>query len=333
IAETCVAAIAKAEYEKLVAKWGEPTVAGGPRTGERSRPAILALGKLGGHELNYHSDLDLVFLYEADGPTFHGPRARRNATTTTNQHFYSELGQRIVKICTRLGPYGKLYEVDLRLRPTGKSGALATTFDEFARYFAEGAGQLWERQALTKARVAIAPQDIVETLSEIVARAAYDHPWQSANAEAIRDMRRRMEENAPANNIKRGPGGIVDIEFIVQMLQLKHGRQNAAIRSPNTLAALSLLHQHGYLNSEDYEYFTTSYRLLRTVESRLRLMQAPTRVLPDDPIELTKLAGALGYADGAELQAECRRYLRRNRERFDVLIAAEAQTLSEFVAG
>lgn len=333
IAETCIEAIAKTEYEKLVAKWGEPTVAGGPRTGERSRLAILALGKLGGRELNYHSDLDLVFLYEADGPTFHGPRGRRNATTTTNQHFYSELGQRIIKISTRLGPYGKLYEVDLRLRPTGKSGALATTFAEFAKYFAEGAGQLWERQALTKARVAIALPEVVVELGDIVARAAYDHPWQPANAEAIRDMRYRMEENAPTNNIKRGPGGLVDIEFIVQMLQLKHGREHPAIRTPNTLAALSLLHEHGYLNSEDYEYFTTSFRLLRTVESRLRLMQAPTRVLPDDPIELATLAGALGYADGAELQAECRHYLRRNRERFEALISAEAGTFSEFVPG
>ena len=333
VAETCIEAIARSEYRKLVAKWGQPTIASGPRTGERSEFAILALGKLGGRELNYHSDLDLVFLYEADGPTFHGPRARRSATTTTNQHFYSELGQRIIKICSRLGPYGKLYEVDLRLRPTGKSGALATTFAEFARYFAEGAGQLWERQALTKARVAIAAPEVIESLRDVVARAAYDHPWHSGQAEAIRDMRRRMEENAPSSNIKRGPGGIVDIEFVVQMLQLKHGRDNPAIRNPNAMAALGLLHQHGYLNSEDYEYFMTSYRFLRTIESRLRLMQAPTRVLPDDPIELAKLARALGYSDGAELQAESRHYLRRNRERFDALIAAEAGTVSEFVAG
>ncbi|MGH7139131.1 MAG: glutamate-ammonia-ligase adenylyltransferase, partial [Pirellulales bacterium] len=186
VAETCVEAITKSEYAKLAAKWGEPMVAGGPRTGERCELAILALGKLGGRELNYHSDLDLVFLYEADGPTFHGARARRNATTTTNQHFFSELGQRIVKICSRLGPYGKLYEVDLRLRPTGKSGALATTFAEFARYFAEGSGQLWERQALTKACVALAAPEILAEAADTVARAAYDHPWQSSYADTIR---------------------------------------------------------------------------------------------------------------------------------------------------
>ncbi|HJT32400.1 MAG TPA: bifunctional [glutamate--ammonia ligase]-adenylyl-L-tyrosine phosphorylase/[glutamate--ammonia-ligase] adenylyltransferase [Pirellulales bacterium] len=332
IAETCLEKIAATEYEKLIAKWGEPTIGEGPRAGERCEFAVLGMGKLGGRELNYHSDLDMVFLYEADGSTV-SPRRGRRGPTTTNQHFFSELGQRIIKICSRLGPYGKLYEVDLRLRPTGKSGALATTFAEFSRYFAEGAGHLWERQALCKARVAIAKPEVADTLSMLVNIAAFDHPWRASHAATIRDMRRRMEEGAPANNIKRGPGGIVDIEFVVQALQLKHGRDNPAVRTPNTLAGLTALHQHGYLNGADYEYFTTSYGLLRSLESRLRLMRAASRVLPDDPLELAKLARALGYSDGAELQAECRRYLRRNRERFDAILLAEAHAAAEFVRG
>ena len=332
IASACLEKIAAVEYEKLTAKWGEPTIGEGPRAGERCEFAVLALGKLGGRELNYHSDLDMVFLYEADGPTVSGRRGRRSPTTT-NQHFFSELGQRIIKTCSRLGPYGKLYEVDLRLRPTGKSGALATTFAEFSRYFAEGSGQLWERQALCKARVAIAAPETADTLSMLVSIAAFDHPWQPGHAALIRDMRRRMEEGAPASNIKRGPGGIVDIEFLAQALQLKYGRDNPAVRTPNTLAALTALHQHGYLNGADYEYFTNSYGLLRSLESRLRLMRAASRVLPDDPLELAKLARALGYSDGGELQAECRRYLRRNRERFDALLMAEAHAATEFVRG
>ncbi len=93
----------------------------------------------------------MVFLYEADGVTQH-PLRGRSEQSTTNQHFFSELGQRIIKVASQLGPYGRLYEVDARLRPTGKSGALAISLDEFSRYFAEGQGQLWERQALCKAR-------------------------------------------------------------------------------------------------------------------------------------------------------------------------------------
>ena len=116
---------------------------------------------------------------------------------------------------------------------------------------------------------------------------------------------------------------MVDVEFLVQMLQLKHGRDNPALRTPNTLAALAALNKAGHLNSADYEYFSASYRFLRSVESRLRLMNCASRVLPEDRIELAKLAHALGYADGEQLSAECDNYLRRNRERFDALVGAE----------
>ena len=322
IAQVCLEEIARREYDKLVSKLGEPTIGEGPRAGEVCQLAVLALGKLGGRELNYQSDLDLVFVYEADGPTVFDKRGRRG-NPTNNQHFFSELGQRIVKTVSQLGPYGKLYQVDLRLRPTGRSGALATTYQEFARYFAEGDGQLWERQALCKARPIMVSLESEEAANQLIAQAAFDHPWQQADAQAISVMRRRMEESAPPGNIKRGPGGIVDIEFLVQMYQLKYGRENAALRSPNTLAALAALHKAGHVSSEDYEYLSGSYRFLRSVESRLRLMNCVSRVLPEDRIELAKLAHALGYADGEQLIAECRRYLRRNRERFEALIAKE----------
>ncbi len=319
IAQTCLEEIVRREYDKLAAKLGEPSIGEGPRAGEPCQLVVLALGKLGGRELNYQSDLDLVFLYEADGPTVFGKRARRG-NPTNNQHFFSELGQRIVKTVSQLGPYGKLYQVDLRLRPTGRSGALATTFQEFARYFAEGNGQLWERQALCKARPILAAPEAEAAAVQLVARAAFDHPWQAADAQTISDMRRRMEESAPPGNIKKGPGGIVDIEFIVQMLQLKYGRDNPALRSPNTLAALAALHKAGHLSSDDFGYFSKSYSFLRAVESRLRLMNCVSRVLPDDRIELAKLAHALGYADGDQLTAECRKYLQHNRERFDAIV-------------
>ena len=119
------------------------------------------MGKLGGRELNYHSDLDVVFLYEADGPTVHARRAQQ-ATTTNNQHFFSELGQRIIKMASRLGPYGRLYEIDPRLRPTGKSGALATTLRRVRPLFrraardSSGSGRRCARRASCTDRLAAA---------------------------------------------------------------------------------------------------------------------------------------------------------------------------------
>ena len=168
VAEACLKQIAAREYAKLVEKFGVPTIlipsesepptAGAlqhwqrfaDREGDACEPVVLALGKLGGREPNYHSDLDLIFLYEAGGNTL--GRQRGSHGSTTNSHFFSEFGQRLIRVASHLGPHGRLYEVDARLRPTGKSGPLAVSFDAFARYFSEGRGQLWERQALCKAR-------------------------------------------------------------------------------------------------------------------------------------------------------------------------------------
>ncbi len=188
IAEVCLAQIAAVEYQKLIAKFGRPQIGDGPRTGEPCDMAILALGKFGGREMNYHSDLDIVFLYEADGQTAFD-FGQWSARSTSNQHFFSELGQRIIKTAGRLSVQGRLYEVDARLRPTGKSGSLAMTLGEFSRYYAEGSGQLWERQALCKARPVYGSPRTRRAALAAVQRAAYGHRWRRKDANEIREMR------------------------------------------------------------------------------------------------------------------------------------------------
>ena len=157
LAETCLTEVVVREYEHLVLRYGQPTVGEGPRQGQRAEMVILAMGKFGGREMNYQSDLDLVFLYEEDGTTVPVVESGlvRPRDTTTNQHFFSELTQRIIRRISYLGPYGRLYQVDARLRPTGRSGTLVFSLREFANYFHQGMGQLWERQALCKARPAV----------------------------------------------------------------------------------------------------------------------------------------------------------------------------------
>jgi len=323
IAEACLEQILAREYQKLAAKFGTPTIESGPHEGETCEMAILAMGKFGGREMNYHSDLDTVFLYEAEGHTKH-PEFSGRKETTTNQHFFGELGQRIIKTTSRLSAYGRLYEVDARLRPTGRSGVLATSLPEFSRYFAEGDGQLWERQALCKARVVCASEEMTAKTQDAVARAAFDHPWSGTDAEGIRQMRRRLEETAKGPDLKRGPGGIVDIEFLVQMLQLKHGHDTKAIRTPNTLKGLRALSKAGLLPDEDARFLTDSYRFLRILEGRLRLMNLTEQSrLPDDPTELTKLSHLLRWPSGGALLVDFQRYLDGTRERFDRIFDAE----------
>ena len=318
IAAACLAQIADHEYERLAARFGHPKVAEGRRAGQPCETVILALGKFGGREMNYHSDLDIIFLYEADGHTKAdaGSTARE---TTTNQHFFGELGQRIIKSASRMGGHGRLYEVDARLRPTGRSGTLTTTFDEFTRYYAGGGGQLWERQALCKARMVHGPPRAAKTVMAAVAKAAFAHRWRRKDAVEIRQMRQRLENTAPAvGDLKRGPGGIVDIEFLVQMLQLKHARGNPAIRVSNTLSALDELHKADLLSTDDREFFDRSYRLLRTIEGRLRLMNSTARdQLPQDGVELTKLAHLLHYPDSASLLGDYESATRETRRRFE----------------
>lgn len=324
IAEACLTQIAAREYERLTVRFGVPRVVEGRRAGRPCEMVILALGKFGGREMNYHSDLDVVFLYETDGHTQAEPGITATKSTT-NQHFFSELGQRIIKAASRLSGYGRLYEVDARLRPTGKSGALATTFDEFARYFATGAGMLWERQALCKARPISGSARAMKAVTAVVSKAAFAHRWRQKDAVEIRGMRRRMEEAAPAaGDLKRGPGGIVDIEFLVQMLQLQHARGNMALRVPNTLAALHELYRAELLTADDFEFFDAGYRLLRTIEGRLRLMNSTARdQLPQDWVELTKLANLLHYPSSDGLLTDYENATRGIRQRFERVFEAE----------
>jgi glutamate-ammonia-ligase adenylyltransferase len=339
IAEAALKQIAEREYVKLVDKYGFPKI-GRPsdddlaneisreiwsrfsdREGDTCDPVVLALGKLGGREPNYHSDLDLIFLFEASGQTT--GRGRDGTGGTINSHFFSEFGQRLIRVSNQLGPFGRLYEVDARLRPTGKSGSLAVSFDTFARYFAEGPAQLWERQALCKARPVIGNAAASRHAMEIVARAAFGTPWRPDLAAEIRQMRFRMEEGASKRNLKRGPGGTVDTEFLVQMLQLKHGGGDTSIRMSGTLDALTALEQGGYLAPDDAEYFRGSYRFQRSIEARIRLMDAAGRhELPENERELAKLAYLLGYANPQSLVAEAERTFAENRARFNRIFDA-----------
>ena len=296
VAQVCLKQIALRQYDRLAVKYGHPTLVAGPLAGKRCEPVILGMGKFGGREPNYHSDLDVIFVYEGDGSTHHSGRNVRNdtSTTTTNQHFFGEFGQRIVKAAGMVGPHGRLYEVDARLRPTGRSGAMATSFDEFARYFSEGHAQLWERMALCKTRVVFGDPEAADRAMDVVTHAAFGPEWQPEHADEIRRMRLRLQETASVRNLKRGPGGIVDVEFLVQMLQLRHGGEHESIRAPGTLDALDRLLAANLLAEEDYALLADGYRFLRNAEARIRLMNAAGRhEMPEDSDDLEKLARLL----------------------------------------
>jgi glutamate-ammonia-ligase adenylyltransferase len=332
LAETILVQLIALQYPPLPRRFGVPFLAEGPRAGQPSRYVFLGLGKLGGRELSYHSDLDLILVYEGDGRTAPPPGSSRfdQFELTDNFHFFTDFAQRVIKATSYLGPMGRLYQVDMRLRPTGKSGSLVSPLTEFRRYYEGGGAQLWERQALTRARVVYGDTDFGAEVMAAVGHGAYDLPWRPEVADEVGAMRERLEASRSERDVKRGFGGIVDVEFLVQLFQLKYGRDLPALRTPNTWEALEALRGTGLLAGEEFAVLWSGYNFLRMVESRLRIVHNYSLdELPERREDLEKLARRLGYEPGPDASAATRflgdleQHTAQTRELFLHLIARE----------
>jgi glutamate-ammonia-ligase adenylyltransferase len=327
LAETVLVQVAGAQAAPLEARYGVPTLADGPHAGRRARFALLALGKLGSRELNYHSDLDLLLVYEGDGRTVPPADAARagRSEPTENVHFFTELAQRIIKAMSFPGPMGRLYQVDMRLRPTGRSGSLVLPLDEFARYYGTGGGgaaQLWERQALTRVRPVLGDAEFARAVMAAAEEGAFGLPWQTSYADEILAMRQRLETSRGIRDLKRGPGGLTDVEFLVQLLKIKHGRQVPALRAANTRDSLEALAAAALLSDAETADLISAYDFLLRAQARLRIAHNRSLdELPDASEEVEKLARRLGFeatggGAGANFLAELHRHTGRTRELF-----------------
>lgn len=253
------------------AKLGDPT----------GSYAVLGLGKLGGREISYHSDLDVVLVYTGEG--------------TDAQHYYTTLAQKAINLASRPGPLGKLYEVDMRLRPTGKSGSLALSVDEFKRYFGCTA-QVWERLALTRARVVRSEGEFAEQLMACV-REAVVGKGESVPTTEVATMRARLEGSVNPRSLKRGRGGLADVEFAVQLLLLRHGQAFPDVLKANVWEALDALAAAGVLSEPHAAALRDGYSFLRFVEARLRIVtDRPLTEIPEATDDLAKLARRSGFA-------------------------------------
>jgi glutamate-ammonia-ligase adenylyltransferase len=303
LAETILVQLAALQYPPLERRLGMPSLTDGPRAGQASRYVLLGLGKLGGREMSYHSDLDLILIYEGDGRTVPPPGSSRwdRFELTDNFHFFSELARQIIRTASLMGPRGRLYQVDMRLRPTGKSGSLVLPLSEFERYYQEGSAQLWERQALTRSRIVFGDPDFAVDVIRSINHQIFDLEWKPALADEIMAMRERVEASGSKRDLKRGFGGIIDIEFIVQMYRLKHGRRHPGVRQPNTWLALDGLHKANLISAEEHATLRSCYDFMRTVESRLRIFHNRSLdELPESAEDLEKLAKRLGCEASGE---------------------------------
>lgn len=286
VAAAIVVQVAHDQWDRRVKRYGTPCRAA---DGRRSRWAILGLGKLGGRELNYHSDLDLIFLHESEGETVGGPES------VTNEQFMTELVRRVLKALGGTSTTPPLYSVDTRLRPHGASGRLVITLEAFLDYF-QGRAQAWERLALTRARVLFANGGFGRIVSDAIQEVLAAPVEPSTLAREVVALRRRMEESPVRNDLKHGSGGLADIEFLVQYLQLVHAATRQDVTRPNLWDALDALRRTGVISSSVHADLREAYDFLRTIESRLRLVHNRSVTdLPVHPDEIARLALRLNY--------------------------------------
>jgi glutamate-ammonia-ligase adenylyltransferase len=254
--------------------------------------AVIGMGKLGGAELNYASDVDVLFVH---GDDLQPEEAARAAA-------------RLIALLSQPTAEGVALRVDPSLRPEGRAGALSRSLPAMVEYYARHAAT-WEKQALLKARPVAGDAALGERFLEQVAPVVYPEGLEPSAIEDVRHMKVRLEEYVRARGkeaieVKRGRGGIRDVEFAVQLLQLVHGRREPRLREPNTLRALSVLAEEGYVALADAQALASSYRFLRTLEHRLQLARdVQTHELPADEPSLRRLARSMGLEDGNALRS------------------------------
>ena len=270
------------------------------------RLAVIAMGKTGGRELNYCSDVDVIFVHDGDTEV-----ATRLAST-------------MMRICAEHTTAGTIWQVDANLRPEGRDGPLVRTLASHIGYYERWAAA-WEFQALLKARYAAGDAELAAEYLAAIQPMVWDASAKPDFVDAARAMRQRVVQNIPANQrdreLKLGVGGLRDVEFAVQLLQLVHGRGDATLRSPTTLVALAELTKRGYVGRRDGAALEDAYEFLRTLEHRIQLFRLHrTHLMPDDVESLRRIGRSMGYrhnpAEDLEKEWQAhRRVIRRLHEK------------------
>jgi [glutamine synthetase] adenylyltransferase / [glutamine synthetase]-adenylyl-L-tyrosine phosphorylase len=289
IAEICLRRVFGFWEAELRQRYGSP----------KAEFAILALGKLGGGELNHSSDVDLLFLYSEEGQL---------APHISYHQFFNRLGNKILETFSTPHPAGFLFRVDLRLRPEGSAGPLARSLESMENYYA-GFGETWERIALIKARAIAGSRELAYDFLRLHQPFIYPKSATPDLLEEIANIKHRIERDVVGpekleRDVKLGRGGIRDIEFIVQTLQLIHGARNPFLQEPSMLKALRALRELDLLPHDEVLALDNAYRFLRRVEHRLQIeAEQQTHTVPDEPNPLTQLAQSLRFSSARDFTA------------------------------
>jgi glutamate-ammonia-ligase adenylyltransferase len=319
LADACIEAAIQCAALRLQARYGMPHAIDSNR---QVRFVVLGMGKLGGLELNFSSDIDLLFLYSEEGATQGG---RQSVSTP---EYYQKFGEQVIALLTESTVEGQLFRVDMRLRPFGSRAPLCVTLEQALEYY-NSYGRAWERQALIKARPCAGDLALGEHFLDRMRPFIFPRFFDDETLEDIRQTKRQMEERTAREGkseteVKLGQGGIRDIEFTVQMLQMLNGGRLEELRTRNTLEAIKALAQFDYLSPFEATALTSNYSFLRRLEHRLQIEGGQqVHVLPKGEAAMNELARRLGYESGAALFSAFRDRANDNRNLLNRFLAAK----------
>jgi glutamate-ammonia-ligase adenylyltransferase len=308
LASVAIQAAYKIVESELHHQYGKPMHLN--RTGKRINTGftVIGMGKLGGGELNYSSDVDLIYVYASDEGQTRPLKGQRQAKSIPNEEYFEYLARDLTKALTEHTQEGMVFRVDLRLRPEGTIGSLAGSLARYQQYY-RTRGQGWERQAMLKAWPiagdATAGKSFLRMIRPFVFGAtAEGSDRRSEIIEQVKRIKGMIDEKMTdrgheRRNVKLGIGGIREIEFLVQAVQMLHGSRLRSILDRNTLGALERFQRHGILSEAECKGLTNAYVFLRDIEHKLQMVHdLQTHALPDSPDELTRCAIRLGYPSG-----------------------------------
>ena len=289
--------------------------------GPRRQPAplvVIAMGKLGGRELNFSSDIDLIFAYPECS-------AARNAAAPSPEEYFTRLGQSLIQALSSRDHEGLVFRVDMRLRPYGSAGALVCSFDALEDYY-QSQGREWERYAMIKARPVTGDEQTRSALMGMLRPFVYRRYLDFHAFDALRDLKRQIrsevERKGQEDNLKLGPGGIREIEFVAQAFQLVRGGRDERLRRRGVVTILTTLGRLGLLPQPAVSELVEAYRFLRRAENRLQAQHdQQVHRLPDNPRDQAALALAMGYRDWKALLAALNRHRRQVEAHFRQVFA------------
>ena len=315
LAEACIAATLGVVQHGFAARFGTPRSA----SGEAQSLVVLGMGKLGGLELNFSSDIDLIFAFPESGQT-------DGTKVVDNVQYFTRVGQRLIKLLHEATGDGFAFRVDMRLRPFGNSGPLALSYDALETYYLTQ-GREWERYAMIKARPVAGDEAAAAQLKALLRPFVFRRYLDYGAFESLRELKAmiagEVARKGMRDNVKLGPGGIREIEFIGQAFQLLRGGREPELQTRGIRDVLALLGQGGYLPAADVAELRAAYDFLRRVENRLQMVaDQQTHSLPGDEEGRARLAFAMGYPGWADFLPELEAHRARVQCHFEEVFAA-----------